>query len=102
MMCPVIVFLEPVNFALLSGGDIFLLDGRLAHKFLEDGNVSIFKIVGLGEDPLITCGRLLDVAVHGGRVLDLLYIVEDTGGRTIYQEYMVDLDVDFWDDVVIR
>ena len=38
-------------FYLLSGRDLHVLDDRLVHEVLADGDGVVFKIFGLGEDP---------------------------------------------------
>ena len=82
--------------------DLDVLDGRLFHEVLADGDGAVSKIIGLGEYPRIPCGRLLDAVIQGERVLDLFYVVEDVGGSTGKQEQMGDIGVGFRDDIVVR
>ena len=69
------------KFSFLSGRDLHVVGDRLVHKVMVDGDRSVFDIFGLDEDPRISCGIFLCVAVHGEHVLDLFCIVEDLGGR---------------------
>ena len=95
-------FVRAGEFSLLSGGDLIVLDVCLVHEVLADGDVAAFKIVSIGNDPLLPRGRLLDVAIHGECVLYLSCIFKDAGGRTSNQEQMSELGVDRGDGVVIR
>ena len=76
------VFFGAGKFSLWSGRDLRVLDVRLVHEILSDGNGAVFKIVVLGEEPRIPRGRLFDADVHDERVLDLFCVIEDTGGST--------------------
>ena len=80
---------------------ICVLDDRLFHEALTDGDVAVFKIVVLGEEPQIPHSRLLDAAVHGENKLNISCIIEDVGGSTSKKEHMGYLGVYFWDNVVI-
>ena len=88
-------FVYAVEFALLSVGNLWVLDVRLVHEIMADGDGAVFEIVGVGEDPQIPCDRLLDADVHSERVLDLFYVVKYTGGSTSKQEQMGGIGVNF-------
>ena len=44
-------FVRSIKFSLLGGGDICVFDGRLVHKVLTDGDLTVFEIISLGKDP---------------------------------------------------
>ena len=44
-------FVRAGEFYLLSGGDLCMLGGRLVHEVLADVDRSVFKIIGISEDP---------------------------------------------------
>ena len=86
----------------MGGGDLFILDGCLVHEVFSNGDGAVFKVIGIGEDPYVTCGRLIDSDIHGERVLGMLCVFEDAVGRTSEQEHMGDLGCDCWDDVFVH
>ena len=88
--------------SLLGGIDLCVIDVCLVHEVLADGDDAIFKNIGLGKEPCVPCGSILDAGVHSEGVLDLLCIVKGAGGRTRNQEQMRDLGVDHGDDIVVR
>ena len=60
------------EFSILGSGYICVFDGCLVHEVLTDGHGSVLEIIGLGKEPWVPHGRLLDAAVHSDGVLDLL------------------------------
>ena len=98
----VMFFFKLDKFYLLSNEDLCVIDVRLVHEFLVDGDGYVFEIVNIREDPWIPCGRLLDAAVHREDMLDLFYVVDEADGHTNDQEQMGDIGVDLGDDVVVR
>ena len=69
----------------MGGIDLCVLDGCLVHEVLTDGDGSVFEIISIGKDPVVLHGRFIYVAVHGERVLDVFWVVEEAGGCASYQ-----------------
>ena len=74
-------FVRAVKFSLLGGADLQVLYGCLVHGVLWDGDGAILKVIGFGEYPCVTRGRLLDASIRGEHMLDLFCIVKDAGGH---------------------
>ena len=71
-------FVGASKFSLLSGGYICVLGVRLVHEVVVDGDVAVFKTVGLGKDP---CVNPTPRVPHTWSRLNLTPIVPQTWSR---------------------